>query len=92
MDNSIKNLIDGEAQLDDEEDDESFDEETGDVNPRTNKGAELEDSSEEDEDDDDEEEARRVCQNPYPTTALMLLETLELTALPDPRRIHRRRG
>lgn len=60
MDNSIKNLIDGEAQLDDEEDDESFDEETGDVNPRTNKGAELEDSSEEDEDDDDEEEARRI--------------------------------
>ncbi|KAG8529504.1 uncharacterized protein KY384_006141 [Bacidia gigantensis] len=60
-----RDLIAGEAELDDEEDDESFDEETGDVRRRVNgesrtNGANghMTDSSEEDDDDDDEEAAR----------------------------------
>jgi hypothetical protein len=56
----MRDLIDGEAELNEEEDDESFDEETGESRAR-DKNAMLDDSSEEDEDDDDEEEARRVC-------------------------------
>ncbi|KAK3685519.1 SH2 domain-containing protein [Podospora appendiculata] len=56
---ALRDLIDGEAELDDDEDDESFDEETGDA-PRKPKIHQLDDSSEEEDDDDDEEEARRV--------------------------------
>jgi transcription elongation factor SPT6 len=59
---SMRDLIQGEAELDDEENDESFDEETGEPIPgksRTN--GDLDDSSEEEEDDDDEEAARAVC-------------------------------
>ena len=64
---SARDLIDGEADLDDEEEgNSSFDEETGEsrrkTNGRANGGANghLDDSSEEDEDDDDEEAARQV--------------------------------
>ena len=60
-------MIVGEAELDNEdEDNESFDEETGDVRRKTNGASangvngHMDDSSEEDEDDDDEEEARLV--------------------------------
>ncbi|KAI0849321.1 transcription elongation factor Spt6 [Daldinia vernicosa] len=61
MSNSMRDLISGEAELDDEEDDESFDEETGETRERSrNRGQEMDDSSEEDEDDDDEEEARKI--------------------------------
>lgn len=61
---SLRDLIQGEAELDDEEADESFDEETGEVR-RHLKGANginghVADSSDDEEDDDDEEEARRV--------------------------------
>jgi transcription elongation factor SPT6 len=56
----MRDLIDGEAELNDEEDDESFDEDTGESRVRDRKKM-LDDSSEEDEDDEDEEEARRVC-------------------------------
>lgn len=56
MSNSMRDLIDGEAELDDEEDDESFDGEGGSTSKRP---PQLDDSSEE-EDDDDEEEAQRV--------------------------------
>ncbi|KAI9813582.1 MAG: Transcription elongation factor spt6 [Pycnora praestabilis] len=58
---SARDLISGEAELDDEENEESFDEETGEAIPRTN-GANggLDDSSEEEDDDDDEEAARLV--------------------------------
>ncbi|KAK4109448.1 transcription elongation factor Spt6 [Canariomyces notabilis] len=59
MSASMRDLIDGEAELNEEEDDESFDEETGESRAR-DKNAMLDDSSEEDEDDDDEEEARRI--------------------------------
>ncbi|KAH6674448.1 SH2 domain-containing protein [Halenospora varia] len=58
---SMADLIDGQAELDDEENDDSFDEETGE--PRTAKRKEnrdLEDDSSEEEDDDDEEAARAV--------------------------------
>lgn len=59
MSANLKDLIDGEADLDDEEDDESFDEETGETRHRPSNG-QIDDSSEEEEDDEDEEEARRV--------------------------------
>ena len=58
---SMRDLIQGEAELDDEENDESFDEETGEVRPlKARDNGALDDSSEE-EDDDDEEAARAVC-------------------------------
>ena len=57
---SARDLIEGEAELDDEEGDESFDEETGEVRRKTNGvNGHIDDSSEED-DDDDEEAARAV--------------------------------
>lgn len=55
----MRDLIDGEAELNDEEDDESFDEEAGESHTR-DRNRILDDSSEEDEDEEDEEEARRV--------------------------------
>lgn len=58
----MRDLISGEAELDSEEDDESFngeDGEDGEERPRKREGR-VEDSSDDEEDDDDEEEARRV--------------------------------
>ncbi|KAI5857304.1 transcription elongation factor Spt6 [Durotheca rogersii] len=61
MSNSMRDLIAGEAELDDEEDDDSFDEETGETRQRSrNKNQEMDDSSEEDDEDEDEEEARKI--------------------------------
>ncbi|KAI1372941.1 transcription elongation factor Spt6 [Hypoxylon crocopeplum] len=61
MSNSMRDLIIGEAELDDDEEDESFDEETGETRQRSrNQAQDIDDSSEEDEDDDDEEEARKI--------------------------------
>ena len=64
---ALRDLIVGEAELDDEEGEESYDDETGEVHRRVNgtKGpngvnGHIDDSSEEDEDDDDEEAARLV--------------------------------
>jgi transcription elongation factor SPT6 len=57
----MQDLIQGEAELDEEENDESFDEETGEVIPRKNReNGHMDDSSEEEDDDDDEEAARAV--------------------------------
>ncbi|MCJ1290843.1 Transcription elongation factor spt6 [Xylographa carneopallida] len=60
---ALYNLIQGEADVADESDDESFDEETGEVRRKTNGtngvNGHLDDSSEE-EDDDDEEAARAI--------------------------------
>ncbi|CZS96047.1 probable transcription elongation factor spt6 [Rhynchosporium agropyri] len=56
---SMRDLINGEAELDDEENDESFDEETGEARPSKQRNPDLDDSSEE-ESDDDEEAARAV--------------------------------
>lgn len=63
---ALRDLISGEAELDDDEGDESFDEETGEVRRSTNGrkqanglNGHLDDSSEE-EDDDDEEAAQAV--------------------------------
>lgn len=54
-------LIVGEAELGDEEDDQSYDEETGSPNVKRNRvEGDVHDSSEEEEDDDDEEAARAV--------------------------------
>ena len=62
----IRDLIVGEAELDNDEGDESFDEETGEIRRSTNGkngvngiNGHLDDSSEE-EDDDDEEAAQAV--------------------------------
>ena len=64
---SARDLVLGEAELDDEDADESFDEETGEIKRKTNgvngtkgRNGHLTDSSEEDEDDDDEEAQRAV--------------------------------
>lgn len=59
---SMADLIHGEADVgSDEEDDQSFDEETGDPRPRKEgKDIDMDDSSEEEDDDDDEEAARAV--------------------------------
>lgn len=58
MSNDLCNLIDGEVEFDDEDDDVFFDEEVG-------EGCRdkflIDDFSEEEDDDDDEEEVRRVC-------------------------------
>ncbi len=59
MSNALKDLISGEAELDDEEDDESFDGETGEPRPRVRKG-QFDDSSDEEDEDEDEEEAAKV--------------------------------
>ena len=59
---SARDLVEGEALLDDEEDDGDFDEETGEVTRRSHgegRGR-FEDSSEEEDDDDDEEEAAKA--------------------------------
>lgn len=65
---ALRDLIVGEAELDDDEEgDESFDEDTGEVRRKTNgkngvngvKGH-FDDSSEEEDDDDDEEAAQAV--------------------------------
>ncbi|KAH7419901.1 SH2 domain-containing protein [Cadophora sp. MPI-SDFR-AT-0126] len=56
---SMRDLINGEAELDDEENDESFDEDSGEARPSKQRDPDLDDSSEE-EDDDDEEAARAV--------------------------------
>lgn len=67
---SMRDLIHGEAELDDEENDESFDEETGEpVSGKSRRNGELDDSSEEEEDDDDEEAVRQVC--PQEFTAIV---------------------
>ena len=57
----MRDLISREAELDDEEnEDESFDEETGEGRPgKTRENGDMDDSSEEEEDDDDEEPEER---------------------------------
>ncbi|KAI1160279.1 transcription elongation factor SPT6 [Nemania serpens] len=61
MSNSMRDLVIGEAELDDEEDDDSFDEETGETRAKNrNRDQNMNDSSEEEDDDDDEEEMQKV--------------------------------
>ncbi|KAL8831302.1 MAG: hypothetical protein Q9170_005360 [Blastenia crenularia] len=61
---SARDLISGEAELDSQEDDESFDEETGQVRRKPNGvngvNGHMDDSSEEEDDDDDEEAAAAI--------------------------------
>ena len=65
---SMRDLINAEAELDDEENDESFDEETGEpTSGKARRNGELDDSSEEEEDDDDEEAVRQVCLQEFTT-------------------------
>lgn len=67
---SARDLIAGEAELDSQAEDESVDEETGEVR-RTTNGANgtnghIDDSSEEEDDDDDEEAAAAVSLSEAP--------------------------
>jgi hypothetical protein len=73
MSNDLRDLVDGEAELDDEEDDESFDEDTGESRQKP-KDHGMDDSSEEEDDDEDEEEARKVCQFPRLSNFLLLTD------------------
>ncbi|KAI9805652.1 MAG: Transcription elongation factor spt6 [Piccolia ochrophora] len=58
---SARDLIEGEAGVDEEENDESFDEENeGERPPINGANGDMQDSSEEEEDDDDEEAARAI--------------------------------
>lgn len=92
MSTSMRDLISGEAELDSDSDDESFDEETGEERRKV-RPARIDDSSEEEDDDDDEEEAAKVS----PTTALcpathsLSRAALLTMSLPDSRGIHCRR-
>ncbi len=94
---ALRDLIVGEAELDDEEGDESFDEETGEVR-RSKQGTNglngvnghYDDSSEEEEDDNDEEAARQVICRPQASGSKITLMTLLSLAL-DQGRLHCRR-
>ena len=59
----MRDLVMGEADVDSEEEDESYDEDTGEARERLQKRKpreRVDDSSEEEDDDDDEEEAAKV--------------------------------
>ena len=76
---ALRDLIQGEAELDDEEAEESFDEETGEVRGRSRGvngvNGHVQDSSDEEEDDDDEEAARAVkCSVTCSVRAMQLTE------------------
>lgn len=94
---ALRDLIVGEAELDDEEGDESFDEDTGEVR-RSKQGTNglngvnghYDDSSEEEEDDNDEEAARQVIIRPQASGPKIPLITLLSVAL-DQGRLHCRR-
>lgn len=85
MSKSMRDFVDGEAELDDE-DDESMDEDAEPVSRRRNVAPE--DSSEEEEDDDDEEEARKVGR----TQRRAIEPVTNPSFSKDSRRFHRRRG
>lgn len=87
MSDSMRALIDGEAELNEEEDDESFDEEAG-VSRGRDHNDMLDDSSEEDEDEEDEEEARRVCHYPTLATPVLLWDSSDRPSTADSRRFH----
>ena len=85
---ALRDLIVGEAELDDEEGDESFDEETGEVrrgkqgtNGLNGVNGHYDDSSEEEEDDNDEEAARQVISRSQASTSKIPLTTLLYVAL-----------
>jgi transcription elongation factor SPT6 len=87
MSNSFRDLIDGDVEVDDEENDESFDEETGEVRTRNSaQNGHIDDSSEEEEDDDDEEAALAVC---LTFLGVMLLAPIAESVLGPSRFYHR---
>lgn len=90
---SARDLISGEAELDSQEEDESFDEETGEVRRKSNGvngvNGRMDDSSEEEDDDDDEEAAAAVSR---PAAALRPNpQTLMNCSAIDQKRLHCRR-
>jgi transcription elongation factor SPT6 len=64
---NLNSLIDDSALLGSDEDDESFDEETGEVRTKSNGANGRFDDSSEEEDDEDDEAAAAVC--PHTTFA-----------------------
>ena len=75
---ALRDLIQGEAELGSGSEDESFDEETGEVRVKRNGvngvNGHLDDSSEEDDDDDDEEAARAVCVAVLQSSAILIAD------------------
>lgn len=91
MSNSMRDLVIGEAELDDEEDDDSFDEETGETRAKNrNRDQNMNDSSEEEDDDDDEEEMQKVPRT-APRCHLSVAAASNAGPVTGPRRLHRRR-
>lgn len=80
---SMRDLINGEAELDDEENDESFDEDTGEARARKvqRNDDNLDDSSEEEDDEDEEAAAAVGCSRCIAMRA-------KLICVLDPRRLH----
>lgn len=81
---SARDLIIGEAELDSQEEDESFDEETGEARRKTNGvngvNGHIDDSSEEEDDDDDEEAAAAVSltNTPLPLPVWILILSINV--------------
>lgn len=91
---STHDLIEGEALLDEEENEEEFDEVTGEIKQGAGTAGPYLDSSEEDEDEDedDEEAARAVSCLPPKLPRRCYDRSCLLTAnLSGSRRLHRRR-
>ena len=79
---SVRALVDDAAILDDEEDDESFDEETGEVRIKANGTNGHYDDSSEEEEDDDEEEAAKVSMRCLAIIGISLANIAFLPRLP----------
>ena len=83
----MRDLIDNQAELDSEEDDESFDDEAGD-RPRKERDGRIEDSSDEEEDDDTQ---TKKSKKPTPRLVLVpvdadgkdIIRTAQLGGLKD---------
>lgn len=80
--NMSRNFIEDTAEVDEDENEDSFDEETGEVRDRSNRDRKhFDDSSEDDDDDDDEEAAAEVRS----CSRLLLLGLLPLTCDRSPK-------
>ena len=80
--NMSRNFIEDTAEVDDDENEDSFDEETGEVRERSNRDRKHFDDSSEDDDDDDDEEAAAEVQF---YSALLLFVYLSLTCTRSPK-------
>lgn len=84
---SARDFFEGEAMLDDDENEELADEYDAERPEGEKPTNHYDDSSEEDEDDDDEDATRAVC----PMRTLRIRPDLLMVYTPGPRRLHCRR-